>query len=327
MDQINTWLLSGEPYIRYRTLTDLFHLAKDNPEVLSARQNMLAQPELVGLISTLREWPGKTLNSHKSAGQLFHTLNFLADLGINIEDSGIREILDKVMAHQDSKEQFCLPMNIGAAHGGTGNEIWAWALCDAPNLVYALTKMGLGEDERVIRARTYLIDLVEVFGWPCAVSPALGSFRGPGRKTDPCPYANLVMLKILGLFPEYHQIPATQIGIETLLTLWQTRLVSHPYIFYMGTDFCKLKAPLIWYDILHVLDALSMFPGIGKDPRFQDMFNTAMGKCTPENKFIPESIYLPYKEWEFGQKKQPSRWITFLMQRIRTRVYGQKTLI
>ncbi len=31
--------------------------------------------------------------------------------------------------------------------------------------------------------------------------PALGKFRGPGRKDDPCPVANLYALKALSLFP------------------------------------------------------------------------------------------------------------------------------
>jgi hypothetical protein len=30
--------------------------------------------------------------------------------------------------------------------------------------------------------------------------------------------------------------------------------------FYMGTDFCKHKVPLVWYDILHVVDVLTQFP-------------------------------------------------------------------
>ena len=31
-------------------------------------------------------------------------------------------------------------------------------------------------------------------------------------------------------------------------------------MFFMGTDFRKLKVPLVWYDLLHVLDVLSSFP-------------------------------------------------------------------
>jgi hypothetical protein len=314
------WLLDGPAYIQYHTQIDLLGQRENDRLVIAARSSMLLQSEIQELVASLQNWPGTVLNSHKSASQSFHTLNFLADLGFKASDPGVAEIITKILAHASPEGPFRLPMNIGAAHGGTGEDTYGWALCDAPNLLYALLKFGLDENDQVNTAINYLITKIQEFGWPCVVSPELGSFRGPGRKTDPCPYANLAMLKVLSVSPGRMDLPAAKTGIETLLSLWQNRRDAHPFIFYMGTDFCKLKAPLIWYDILHVLDVLSNFPGVARDTRFQDMLNTAMGKMTPEGTFIPESIYNPYKEWEFGQKKSPSRWITFLMYRIMSRV-------
>ena len=210
-------------------------------------------------------------------------------------------------------------MNIGPSHGGSGQDTGGWALCDAPNLVYALIKFGLGDDPRVKKAVEYLVDLVQDFGWPCAVSKELGSFRGPGRKGDPCPYANLAMLKVMGAIPAYHTDPATKTGIQTLVRLWEQRQDQHPYIFYMGTDFCKLKAPLIWYDILHVLDVLSNFQQALSEPAYQEMLSIVQAKATPDGRFIPESVYQTYKDWDFGQKKEPSHWLTLLVCRIISR--------
>ncbi len=42
-------------------------------------------------------------------------------------------------------------------------------------------------------------------------------------------------------------------------------------MFFMGTDFSKLKAPLVWYDLLHVLDVLSNYPNYRNDPRLLSM--------------------------------------------------------
>lgn len=84
---------------------------------------------------------------------------------------------------------------------------------------------------------------------------------GPGRKSDPCPYANLDMLKLAGAVPELNDSLATRAGAEAILTQWTGRRENHPYMFYMGTDFCKLKAPLVWYDILHVLDTMARSRG------------------------------------------------------------------
>ena len=146
-----------------------------------------------------------------------------------------------------------------------------WALCDAPLILYALVKFGLESEPAVKKAIQYLTELVRDNGWPCKVSMTLGSFRGPGRKEDPCPYANLAMLKLLAEVDELRDSPASHIGAETLLNLWENSMEKHPYIFYMGTDFRKLKIPFVWYDLMHVLQVLTQFTWLRSDARLLDM--------------------------------------------------------
>jgi hypothetical protein len=314
------WLLEGDPWVAYRTRIDLLGEPGDAPSVRTSRQAMIAAPPIQGLIGELAGWPGAVLASHKSASQPYHKLTFLADLGLKAEDPGMAVIVARVMERQSSEGPFQLPMTISAAHGGTGQEQWAWALCDAPLTVYALARLGLADDPRVRAAMAHLAGLVRENGWPCAVSKELGSWRGPGRKDDPCPYANLAMLKAASSFPEWRDSPASHTGAETLLTLWRESLERHPYIFYMGTDFRKLKAPLVWYDILHVLDVLSLFPWLRHDERLRDMLGVLRGKVDDQGRFTPESVWSAWKDWEFGQKRAPSRWVTFLAWRIISRM-------
>ena len=211
-------------------------------------------------------------------------------------------------------------MNIPTHFGGTGQDEWAWALCDAPLIVYALARFGLGNEPEVKAATQYLAELIRANGWPCAVSKELGKFRGPGRKDDPCPFANLAMLKALSEIEEYRDQAACHTGTETILKLWNESTLQHPYMFFMGTDFRKLKAPFVWYDILHVLDVLSRFPWAREDERFLDMLKVLQGKANQDGRFTPESIWTAWKDWEFGQKKEPSRWLTLLAWRIIGRV-------
>jgi hypothetical protein len=84
----------------------------------------------------------------------------------------------------------------------------------------------------------------------------------------------------------------------------------------MGTDFIKLKAPLIWYDILHVTDVLTQFPWVLKDERLQQMIEILRNKSGKDGKYTPESIWMDWKGWEFGQKKVPSRWVILTAQKI-----------
>lgn len=316
MDVPLKWLLDGPAYVQYRTRVDLLEEPTSNPEVQRARQTMLEQPDVISLVKSLENWPGQVLSSHKSANQSFHTLNFLTDLGFKAGDPGIQPVVEKILLRASAQGPFSLGMNINTAHGGSGTDILAWALCDAPNQVYALIQLGLLDDARVQKALDFLVDLGKDYGWPCAASPELGNFRGPGKKDDPCPYATLVMLKTLALLPEYRDHPAVNSGLKALLSLWKDRREKHPYIFYMGTDFCKLKAPFIWYDIIHVLDVLSHFPQANNSAAYIEMVDIVRSKSDMDGLYTPESIYQPYKNWDFGQKKVPSHWLTFLVYRI-----------
>jgi hypothetical protein len=323
------WLLQGEPWVEYRTRLDLLEQSESDPEVIAARKAMLADPKIRSLLSELADWPGTVLNSHRSASQPFHKLSFIAELGLNVNDPPVKKIVQKVMKHQSKQGPFQLPMNIPVHFGGSGMGEWAWALCDAPVIVSSLLQLGMYDDLRVQTAIEYLNGLLRENGWPCAVSPELGKFRGPGRKDDACPYATLVMLKVLAHTcpsgrcqgaPELRESKAAMIGVETLLSLWDESKEKHPYMFFMGTDFRKLKAPLFWYDILHVLDVLSHFRWTWKDKRFQQMLKTVGSKANSDGQFVPESIWTVWKDWDFSQKKFPSRGLTFFAQRILKRV-------
>lgn len=314
------WLLEGEPWIQYRTRLDLLGQSEQDSQVLSAREAMSANAQVRKLLAELSDWPGTVISSHKSAGQPFHKLTFIADLGLRAGDPGIDIIIEQILAHQSNEGPFRLPTNVPEHFGGSGEDQWAWALCDAPLIVYALAKFGLQDEPVVKPAVAYLTGLVRDNGWPCAVSKELGNFRGPGRKQDPCPFANLAMLKALSEIEAWRESPACHIGAETLLTLWNDSLTQHPYIFYMGTDFRKLKVPFVWYDLMHVLDVLSRFPWLNRDARLLDMLGILMSKADQQGHFTLESVWMAWKDWEFGQKKTPSRWLTLAAWRIIARL-------
>ncbi len=314
------WLLQGEPWIQYRTHVELLGGPESNSQIVAARKAMLADPKIKSLLSELMDWPGAVLNSHRSASQPFHKLSFLADLGLNVDDPPVKKIVQKVMKHQSKQGPFQLPTNVPVHFGGSGKDEWAWALCDAPVIVSSLVRLGMGEDPRVQTAIAYLDALIRDNGWPCAVSPELGKFRGPGRKDDPCPYATLVMLNVLAYVPELQKGKSAKIGVETLLSLWEASQEKHPYMFFMGTDFRKLKAPLFWYDILHVLDVLSHFEWVSKDKRFKQMLSVVENKANSDGQFTPESVWTAWKDWDFSQKKLPSPGLTFFVERILKRV-------
>ncbi len=319
MENLDFLLHASDPWVVYRTMVDLAGREERDPEALDVRRRMLAHPLLRGLAEEMRVWPGTVLNSHRSSGQLYHKLVFLADLGITHEDFDLSPVR-RVMTENRSPEGVPrLPMNIPVHFGGTGRDTWAWSLCDAPLQLYAAAKTGLLPEDELMPGVLHLVGLVRENGWPCAGSSELGNFRGPGRKGDPCPYVNLIMLQLLSLFPPLMDGPEARAGLECLLDLWDRSREEHPFMFYMGTDFRKLKAPLVWYDLLHLLDVLSRYDAVIPDPRFRSMLDTMNAKADSDGLFTPESVWTAWKGWEFAQKKAPSAWVTLLAYRINRR--------
>lgn len=302
------WLLSGPAYVEYATRV---HLLGDagSARTRDARRRMVASPEVRERVESLHAWPVSPLTGHKSAGHAIHTLTFLADLGLTREDPGVQEIASRVMGHVSAQGPFQVLGVIGPAYGGTGKETWAWALCDAPLLVYSLERFGYGREPAVGRALEALTRLVRDNGWPCAVSPELGTWRGPGRKADSCPFANLAMLKALSAAPQGDRVAAWR-GTEMILSQWAGRQTQHPYMFSMGTDFCKPKAPMVWYDILHVLRVLTEFAWTRADPRLLDMARHLDAWFDGLERITPASVWKAWEGWGFAQKKEPSRWVT-----------------
>lgn len=320
MNTPTDWLLEAEPWVAYRTRLDLLGESETSSAVMKDRQAMLNSKDVKSVLTELMEWPGIVISSHKSAGQLFHKLTFISDLGFKATDKGMEHIIPRILDHQSAEGPFQLGMNIPTHFGGNNQDTWAWALCDAPLTTYALAKFGLQDDPAVHQSVDYLMNLVRDNGWPCVVSKELGKFRGPGRKDDPCPFATLAMLKALSAFEDLHESSAAHTGVETLLNLWQESQTQHPYIFYMGTDFRKLKVPFVWYGLMHVLDVLSNFPWVHTDPRLLDMVDLLKSKADERGCFTLESIWTVWKGWDFGQKKVPSRWLTLMAWRIIKRV-------
>ena len=106
MTDIIKWLLEGEPWIVYRTRLDLLNQSENQPDVASARKQMIGHPKIQSLLEELSNWPGVVLSSHKSASQPYHKLSLLADFGLNKGDPYIKEIVDKIYgAYKKASEE------------------------------------------------------------------------------------------------------------------------------------------------------------------------------------------------------------------------------
>jgi hypothetical protein len=317
MNDIHQYLMdSSEPWTRFRTRVDLLGMAEDESEVIDDRQAMLDHPLVKDLIQKSTSWPGYPLKRHNDAKHPIHGMTVLADFGIKTSDSGMKKVVEKVLAHQSPEGAFETKVQLYKQFGGLEGEYWTWMSCDMTVLHYVLSSFGLEDATSLIESKTLLLSLVEDNGWGCKVSPMLGKFKGPGKREDPCPIANLYALKALSLDPDLRNDPRIINGIEMLLHHWEKQKEKKYFLFGIGTDFRKLKYPLVWYDILHYAEVLSRYPAAINDPRYRDMLDVLVDQKDVNGRYTATSMYMAWKNWSFGDKKNPSPWLSFLVARI-----------
>ncbi|MEO1817043.1 MAG: hypothetical protein ABGU93_15785 [Acetobacterium sp.] len=308
--EIIKWLLAGDPYVAYATRKNLLNLP--DHDLVDLKKMVLHDARIKKQLGAVANFSGTEVSNHKNPDLPIHLLMFLLDIGLNREVPEIDQAIRQIMGTADENGVYRSVVKVPKSYGGTGEETLGWFFCDAPLMHLALLRAGVSYQEQLKPGVDFLVGLQRENGFPCAVSQELGQWRGPGKKADPCPYANLVMLRLLAMIPEYVSSRVAGIAIEALLSQWENSRESHPYLFYMGTDFRKLKAPAIWFDLVTVCDCLSQYPQARSDQRFAEMLALLEAKANEQNQFTPESIYLKCKLWDFGQKKQPSPWLTYL---------------
>ena len=309
---------NSEDWLKYAIQINLLHAKKEDQ--IALLQSALMDAKIQCAFEEVAAFHSTRISSHKDPTLPIQQLLFLLDLGFDTSVPQIQAAIDEILAHKDDNGVYFSMINVPKQFGGTGEDGFSWCLCDAPNLMIALIKAGVSYEEHIKQGVEYLVSLYRENGFPCAASPDLGRFRGPGKKDDCCPYATLIMTDLLSYLPEYRDSPIAKASSQALLNLWSTSREQHPYLFHMGTDFRKLKAPSCWYDIVSVAGVLSKFSFNHSDPRFLEMIDLIKSKQRDDGFFVPESIYMKMKDWDFGQKKTASPYLTYLCLRILDRI-------
>jgi len=162
-------------------------------------------------------------------------------------------------------------------------------------ILYALAKMT-GCDPALDSAWNKLQALVGDTFYPCCGS--IPKFKGPGPRGGMCPYVNLLAARALAADPAFRDSVAAKRAAGVVLGHWSERKEKKYFLFGMGTDFRKLKFPMVWYNLLHVVSALRLIDGVAEDPRFREMTSLLWDKLGADSRATPESMYMAYKHEE-----------------------------
>lgn len=304
----------SESYVEYAYRKNIL---KESDEVLKDLKNkVLSDKKITNLLFDVSNFNDTIVSTHKNPELPIHKLHFLFDIGLGTDIPKISSALKIIISNMDEMGMYKSTGRVPVFYGGTGEKTMAWALCDAPLMLLAVIRAGYDYEKYVKRGLDYILSLHRSNGFPCAVSKELGKFRGPGKKEDCCPYATLLVLNIFSYLDDYRESDIARQNIDVILSLWEKSRELHPYMFYMGTDFRKIKAPALWYDIVGVTECLSKFSYARNDMRYKEMIEILKGKADENGLFTPQSVYMKCKDWDFGQKDHPSQWLTYLCNKI-----------
>ena len=308
------WLLQGEPWVAYRTLTDILGRDENTQEVIAAKKT-IHENELIKKIFAEQNqdgyW-GKPEDIHTwwpKKNTTFWLVNVLADFGFTKEDKRIEKTCEYVF-------------NTQVATGGFG-----WSPpnkpydCHTAILTEALAKLGCLNDPRLERSYEWLVSRPRLDGgfW-CKNT---GQPNGARQHEPSCALGTMFVLGALAHHPALRNSEVAKQGIEFLLKCWENKgkvkYAGHDS--QIGENFEMLKYPFTDYRILKYLDVLSQFDYAKNDVRLIEIFSTLCAKEDIEGRFTPESIHKVWQDFDFGQKEKPSRWITFLVKRIEKRLH------
>jgi hypothetical protein len=297
------WLLGAPGFVRYRTLVDLLGFPPEGEDALEARAE-LPRDSSVRLLLERRNrqgyWgtPDDIFKWWPRKDTTFWVLGVLADFGLSFRDCGIGRACQYVFGTQLDCGAFGLRPPPTAYDCFTGV------------LASALARLGYAGDERLERAYEWLLERQRTDGGFWCKNTAQPGGR---REHEPsCALASLWVLSALTAHPVLTDGEACSKCAMFLLRCWDNRgrIKYAGHDSQIGSGWEKLKYPFTDYRILHYLDTLSRVASVRNDARMTEMAGLLTSKRDADGRFRPESIHKAWSDFDFGQKKRPSRWLT-----------------
>ncbi|MBV9121568.1 MAG: hypothetical protein JOZ39_12740 [Chloroflexi bacterium] len=307
--QVELLTRADEPWVAYNAIVELARRG-DTTEAKDAYGRLQADSRVQQLIADVEPWPGPRLGKAYDLKDSIWKLAVLADFGLRRETPRIAAIAEKLFKARAANGMFL--------HGGF-DHTKSWDerpyVCVDHVQTYALARFGYIGDERLERAYDAVLAWQRLDGgWHPNQANLPG---GTGEREPSCPFGTTNVLRALVHHPVHRSGPVASKAAAFLLDCWNRRAEPfRPVGFGIGSTWAKVQYPLVQYQLLKVLDTLVRVPGVPADPRFKDMLRNLTSRRRADGWWLPEGINKPYVAFDFGQKKVPSPWLTFLALRI-----------
>jgi hypothetical protein len=323
------WLLESEnPGVRYLALRDLLEKPEVDQDFISARHVAHTHGPIADILEGMQPegyWaepgPGYTPKYRSTVWSVI----LLAQLGALVNED---ERIGRACAYL--LDQNLTPSGQFSINGTPSGTVD----CLQGNLCWALLEMGY-DDPRLDTAFGWMARTVtgegmapktdkdaerRYYAYKCGSMFACG-----GNYGLPCAWGGTKTMMAFGRFPESRRTPlindAIQQGVDFLLSTdpvkadWPSGGADKP-----STNWWKFGFPVFYVtDILQVVEAL-VSVGKANDPRLVNALDLIRQKQDDQGRWKLEYDYTG-KTWvDFGEKKQPNKWVTLRALRVLKRV-------
>ena len=313
------WLLESDPAnpgVRPFALRELLDRPEDDPDVQAARAAIMKTGPVPAILDAqypdgywVKPGGGYSPKYRSTVWQII----FLAELGADPADERVRRgceyLLSHAIAANGAFSAYQKPVPSGCIP------------CLNGNLLYALPRLGYGDDPRVQGALDWQVRAITGEGeFRYLKSGTSGpSFACSANEGQPCGWgANKVMKALLAVPPE-RRTPALQralqVGAEFLLSR-DPAVADYPYTRRVSSTWFKFGFPLTyWSDVLETT-AVLVEMGYGDDPRLSNALQFILSKQDAQSRWKLENA-LSGKMWaDIEGKGKPSKWVTLRALRV-----------
>jgi hypothetical protein len=320
------WLLEPEnPGVYYLALRDLFDLPSDDRELKSARKVAHKQGPIAEVLLHMDKegyWVKAGPGYNPKYRSTVWSMILLAQLGASAnEDKRIYQACNYLLDHMAEGGQFT--SSTSGAPSGTID-------CLQGNLLWSLMELGCN-DPRLDKAYEWMARTVTGDGI-APIEDKDASIRyyaykvGPNfacgvNNKLPCAWGGVKVMLAFSKLPEKQQTPLIKkaikqgvdffFGVDPATAKYPTRTGDKP-----SRNWWKFGFPIFYItDLLQLAEALIRL-GYGNDPRLSGTLNIIREKQDSEGRWPLEYDYTGKTWMDFGEKKQPNKWVTLRALRV-----------
>ncbi|MDD4842404.1 MAG: nitrogen fixation protein NifH [Sphaerochaetaceae bacterium] len=315
------WLLEkDDPSVRYETLTTLLGLHEDDPLVLETRSEIMKNG-VVRHILDLQEPGGywgvpHTFYTAKYSGTVWNVL-ILAEMGAHKDDLKVRYGCEFLLSH--SMEPESGGFSTGESRKTNRGLSSLVIPCLTGNMVYALSKLGYGQDERLKKSIEWICTYQQSDDGESV--PPQGEMYDRYRYcwgSHSCHMGVAKALKGLAAIPTHMRNELVNHKIEQLVEYFLKHRIfkkSHDLNKISKPGWTKFGFPLMYQsDVLEILDILASLHI--HSPDLDEAISLVEKKRTPDGTWKMENSFNDRLLVPIETKGLPSKWVTLKALRV-----------